>query len=227
MFELRNSFPGQKSNEAIFVFARPYLLAFLPTSVIFLLIFLAQVTLQYAAYTNLLLLTSLGRTILVLSLGVTELFTIVVYAVALFDFYFDILIVSDRKVVDIDQEQLFYRQISELNLEDVEDVKSVTKGIFQTFFDFGTVTVQTAGEQNNFIMYNYRHPRQIASIISDLSEQAKREIPESQRQPKGDTLAVINGEKIDSHADLIEAGAIEAEDVRTDINKSTTLEKHW
>jgi len=215
MFDIAHSFPGKDSKEAVFIFARPYFVAFIPTALIFLFIFLTSLVFQLGVtqgwighFTD-----DIANSV-VLFVGLFQLFVLVVFLVAILDFYYDIIIVTDRRMVDIDQEQLLFRSISELNLEEVEDVNSSISGFMQTLFGYGTILVQTAGEQENFIAKNFRNPREIASIISDLSLQAKRQIPEETRIPHTAVLGVINDQQITTMDALRKTGAISPDDTR-------------
>lgn len=215
MNDLLHSFPGQEANEPVFVFARPFPLAYIGTAIIFIIVFAASLLAQYGLVNN-----GFGNLDLesvragVLLLGIFQLIALTVFFVSVFDFYYDILIVTDRRLVDIDQQQLFYRQISQLSLEDVEDVTSIVKGMFPTFFNYGTVRIQTAGEKENFVVEHVRHPREIATIILDLSQQAKEGINETNRYPESKVLAVINNNAITSIEELKETGAILPSDMR-------------
>ena len=215
MLDLSNAFPGKQDTEAVFIFVRPYFLAFLPTAFIFLFIFLASLLFQVGIVRNWFLpLGSDAANATLLFVGLFQLLTLTVFLIAVLDFYFDILVVTDRRLVDIDQEQLFFRRISELNLEEVEDVSSAVSGFFQSTFNYGTVLIQTAGSRENFEMVNFRFPREIAAIISDLSSQAKARIPEAQRIAESTIIGVIDDNTIQTVADLKQAGAIRADDPR-------------
>lgn len=61
------------------------------------------------------------------------------------------LIVTDKSLVQVIQRSLFNRKISRLSMSNVEDVNAEKKGIFLTIFNYGTLTIQTAGEEDNFI----------------------------------------------------------------------------
>lgn len=61
------------------------------------------------------------------------------------------LLVTNKNVVQILQRGLFNRKTSQLSMASVEDVNAEQSGLFSTLFNFGTLTVQTAGEQENFI----------------------------------------------------------------------------
>lgn len=216
MLDLQHSFPGQEEREAIFVFVRPYFLAFVPASLVFTLIFILALVIQVGVRFGYIGsgLGSLGVNAVVLGLGVFELFVLIVYLIALLDFYYDILIVTDRRLVDIEQKQLFHRDISEMHLEEIQDVNSQVSGFFATIFGFGQVLVQTAGSQANFIFKNLRHPREVASIISDLSRQAKRQIPALERRPETPVMGVINDTRLANFEELVTAGAITTDDPR-------------
>jgi hypothetical protein len=138
--------------------------------------------------------------------GIFALFAIVFSLIAFIDFYFDIQIVTDRRIIDINQNRLFDRQLSELNLEDVEDVSIQISGTLPTLFNYGDVIIQTAGERMNFHFHQVPHPREIASIISDLAEQVKRGTSAIGREPKGPVKGIISGKVVDNMTDLIRLG---------------------
>lgn len=77
------------------------------------------------------------------------------------------LIISDKNVTQILQIGLFNRKISELSMMNVEDVTAQQRGIFPTMFNFGTLRIETAGEQNNFIFIYCPNPNAYAKAILD------------------------------------------------------------
>lgn len=85
-------------------------------------------------------------------------------------YYLNVHIVSEQRVVDIDQLGLLSREVSELNIETIEDVSSHTVGIFGNILNYGTVYVQTAGGTERFEFHNVPNPESIASTILDLYE---------------------------------------------------------
>ena len=214
MNDLLHSFPGQQINEPVYVFSRPYPAAFLYETLGFLVVIIFSFLAQYVLQINTLSLSLATINSGILILGVFQLLALTVFFVAVLDFYFDIVIVTDRRLVDIDQEQLFYRRISELALEDVEDVTSIIQGFLPTIFNYGDILIQTAGAEENFRMLNVRYPREISAIVRDLSDQAKRHIPEEQRLPQTEILGVVNNESISDIATLQKVGAILPADFR-------------
>jgi hypothetical protein len=212
--DLLHSFPSQEHDEAVFVFARPYWLAFVPTLLIFLFLYILTIAAQIALSGLPFGISAFTANMAVLGLTIFQLAMLIVFLVAVLDFYFDIIVVTDQRLVDIDQEQLFYRKISELNLKDIEDTSFVQKGFFQTYFSYGNITIQTAGEATNFIINNLKHPAEIARIISDLADQAKDAVPENQRKPIGKPVGIIENEVVNTTSRLVELGAMQAGDPR-------------
>lgn len=90
-------------------------------------------------------------------------------------YYLNIHVVTDKRVVDIDQKGIFNHTISELRLEKVEDVTSETKGVLGTIFNFGTVFVQTAGAMERFEFENIPNPAEVSKMILDLYAQLPKE----------------------------------------------------
>lgn len=77
------------------------------------------------------------------------------------------LIVSDKNVTQVLQIGLFNRKVSELSMANVEDVTAQQSGIFPTLFNYGTLRIETAGEQNNFVFIYCPNPNAYAKAILD------------------------------------------------------------
>lgn len=77
------------------------------------------------------------------------------------------LIITDLNVTQVQQIGLFNRKVSELTMANIEDVTANIDGIFGTIFNFGTVTVETAGEQNNFVFKYCPNPNAYAKALQD------------------------------------------------------------
>lgn len=93
--------------------------------------------------------------------------------------YLNIHVVSEERIVDIDQTGLLFREVSELNIETIEDVTSQKKGLLGNIFNYGTVFVQTAGATERFEFDNIANPERVTAVILKLYEQHG-----SKEQPK-------------------------------------------
>lgn len=83
--------------------------------------------------------------------------------------YYNIGIVTNRRIIDVDYEMAIYREVSEARLNNIEDITSKSGGFLESFFDFGDVFVQTAGTNENIEFENIPQPADAVRIISDLS----------------------------------------------------------
>jgi len=89
------------------------------------------------------------------------------------DYYLDIWIVTNERIINIEQLGLFARVASELNLTAIQDVTSDVRGIVQTFLDYGTVHVQTAAETTRFVFKQVEKPELIKRQIVQLADAAR------------------------------------------------------
>jgi uncharacterized membrane protein YdbT with pleckstrin-like domain len=96
------------------------------------------------------------------------------------DWFLDIWIVTDHRIVNIEQSGLFGRTMSELMLYNVQDVTSEVKGFLHTVFNYGIIEIQTAGEKDRFIFENVPHPDHLAKRILELAGQQRSAAPNNQ-----------------------------------------------
>lgn len=84
------------------------------------------------------------------------------------DYYFDVWIVTDKRLVNIEQKGLFSQENSELPLEKIQDVLPDVKGTFPTFFNYGQLEVQTAGGREKFIFRDIPDPYGVKALILNM-----------------------------------------------------------
>ena len=103
-----------------------------------------------------------------------ELFMWLLLYRAFIDYYLDVWIVTTKRIINIEQMDLFNRRFSEQKLFRVQDVSSVQKGFFATLFDYGNVSIQTAAEEARFEFEQVPHPTEVARRITELVESDKQ-----------------------------------------------------
>lgn len=84
------------------------------------------------------------------------------------DYYLDMWIITDRRVIAIEQKGLFNRETSEILLPHIQDVTIEISGIVETFLKFGTIRIQTAGERE-FTIDNIPRLYEIKDLILKYS----------------------------------------------------------
>jgi len=75
---------------------------------------------------------------------------VIIAAVQTYVFLKNELIVTDQNIVEITQYSLFNRQVSHLNLANVQEVSATQKGLLASIFNYGTITIESAGEKASF-----------------------------------------------------------------------------
>jgi uncharacterized membrane protein YdbT with pleckstrin-like domain len=90
--------------------------------------------------------------------------------------YYNVYIITDQRVVDIDWYNLLYKKFATAQLNRIQDVTYKQGGILDSFFDFGDVFIQTAGEEPNFDFLKIPHPAQVVQQIQQILEETKKPI---------------------------------------------------
>ncbi|OHA59528.1 MAG: hypothetical protein A2589_01550 [Candidatus Vogelbacteria bacterium RIFOXYD1_FULL_46_19] len=81
------------------------------------------------------------------------------------DYYLDVWLLTNEKIIDIEQKGIFHREVSTFRLERIQDVTVEIPGFLATLLDYGHLHVQTAGEQREFIIYNAAQPGEVKKKI--------------------------------------------------------------
>lgn len=115
------------------------------------------------------------RIVLIASLFYCLLATSYIFA-SFITWYFNITLVTDRRIVDIDFQDLVYKDVAETKLTLVQDVKYTETGALRTLFDFGDVLIQTAGTIDNFDLLAMPRPERIVNTIEDLIGRGGRNV---------------------------------------------------
>lgn len=84
------------------------------------------------------------------------------------NWFFNVGIVTNQRIVDIDYTMIIYKEITATHLEKIEDITAKSGGYFPSLFDYGDVFIQTAGTEANIEFLNVPHPSQVVKIINGL-----------------------------------------------------------
>jgi hypothetical protein len=188
----KDVFPGQIEGEKVLFFTRRHPLSFLGMVAIAIGMLVLPIAGFFIFGIAGLAISSFGTKLIFAIFGAYILFVMGFFLVAWINYYYDVVIITDNRVVEISQEALFTRRVAEANLVDVEDVNAEVKGILNTLFHFGTVNVQTAGAAENFEFLSLPNPYRISKMISDLHQKT---VEESERQEAKEIGRSIIGTK--------------------------------
>ncbi len=87
---------------------------------------------------------------------------------AFVDYYLDIWLVTNKRILNMEQHGLFGRTVSELYLSKIQDVTYDISGFLETVFNYGNIHIQTAGESQRFNFEEVPNPQDIAQKINQI-----------------------------------------------------------
>jgi uncharacterized membrane protein YdbT with pleckstrin-like domain len=94
------------------------------------------------------------------------------------DYYLDVWIITTERIVAIDQRGLFKRSIASVRLERLQNLDVTINGIIATMLDFGTLRVESAAHDHDFVIRGIPSPREIKSLILAQAESRNASEPQ-------------------------------------------------
>jgi len=110
--------------------------------------------------------------IILLSLSVYLLFIWLLFFFSIIDYILDIWVITDKRIIDVQQNGFFSRVISEQMVVKIQDITSDTHGFWPTVWKYGNLTVQTAAEQNKFYFEEISDPEEVRDLLIRLAASA-------------------------------------------------------
>jgi len=165
------TFQTQKLHESIILFLRAHFI----TNVSWILIGLILIALPIIILT---VLPTFGIDFLFSTSAIrfTTVYTLFYYLIvfsyifiSFLHWFYNVFIVTTERVVDIDYSDIVVHNIAVTSLTHVQDVNYTQSGFIPTFFNYGDLFVQTAGNERNFEALSIPKPREATHIIGDLT----------------------------------------------------------
>lgn len=166
----------QKPYEQIKYSLRRHPITFLPTVLLLLVLISLPIALYFlfnALYPGILT-ADFTRTLLVLAGSIYYLSILLFFYTRFIEFYLDLWIITNDRLVDVEQHGLFARSISELDLFQIQDITSEIHGMFATFLNYGTLFIKTASDNTNIIAYDIHRPNIIREDLIRLAEEDRK-----------------------------------------------------
>ena len=82
--------------------------------------------------------------------------------------YYNVALITDRRVIDVEFSGLVYKDVATTKLNLVQDVSYAQVGVIRTFFDYGNILIQTAGSLDNFIFEAAPNPEGAVHVVEEL-----------------------------------------------------------
>ncbi|MBI2443301.1 MAG: hypothetical protein HYV40_05340 [Candidatus Levybacteria bacterium] len=162
------TFQNQAPDEVIVLFVRRHFATNIPWMFItFLLLIAPPIIIPFFQLVGVLPFSIPGEVSLVLLL----FYYLIIFAYAFTNFlhwFYNIGIVTERNILDIDYSELVNVHISATKVTQIEDVSYKQGGFFKTFFDYGDVHIQTAAAVPDFEFLRIPHPARAVDLIRQL-----------------------------------------------------------
>lgn len=110
--------------------------------------------------------------------GVAGFIVLIIIAIVfafyrLVDWYFNCGIITNMRVIDIDQKGILSRTVSEVPYYKIDDVSYNIKGFRQTMFRYGNVVAAIKGYRSSVTLRNVAKPAMIQELILAVEREVK------------------------------------------------------
>ena len=171
-----NNIPQQQKDEKVILILRRHWFIFFKSFIVFLAAIPAPILFYFLItfiYVNIFDNIALKVTFF-LFLSVYYLSIWLFFFSSFVDYYLDVWMVTNQKILNIEQKALFSRIVSEQKISRIQDITSEVHGILPTFLDYGDVHIQNAGTSQRFIFKEIPEPASIRKKILMLVRQNKK-----------------------------------------------------
>jgi uncharacterized membrane protein YdbT with pleckstrin-like domain len=110
--------------------------------------------------------------IIILFSSIYWLIIILLFYIEWLDYWLDVWVVTNRRIVDVEQTGIFTREVSEFVIDRCQDVTIQIPGLLATFFQYGNLTVHTAGE-TSFTAFSVPHLEHAKNLILRCAEEER------------------------------------------------------
>lgn len=112
-----------------------------------------------------------GKSIIITAGLILGVLSIVGTEIAAMLYRSNVIFVTSEKIAQVIYVSLFNRKLSQLSIGDVQDVTVRQNGIFPRIFNYGTLVIETAGEQQNYSFTYVPKPYEASTAIVGAHEE--------------------------------------------------------
>ena len=159
---------GKNITETVKLFVRRHVITNLPWIVTTIVLLLIPVLIQILLTLTATPLPPLPNNFITIFLLFYYLITFTYAFISFLDWFYNIIIITNTEIIDIDYADVIYHDVAATNVNLVEDVNYTQVGFIRGLFNFGDVFVQTAGGKENIEALAIPQPARIARIILDF-----------------------------------------------------------
>jgi membrane protein YdbS with pleckstrin-like domain len=163
-------FETQEDEEEIMLLLRKHWITNVPWLISGILLIFAPLILRWFP-----LLDFLPTRFQLVAIIIWYLLTVFIIFEKFLTWYFNVNIITDERIIDIDFTNLIYKEISDAKIDKIQDITYKMGGAVRTLFHYGDVYIQTAGTEPNFEFLAVPNPEQVVKILNELREEEEKE----------------------------------------------------
>lgn len=156
-------FDTEEDGEMVILLLRQHIVTNVPWVLLAILMIVAPSILSYFP-----LLSSLPVRFQLMGVLFWYLLTLAFIFERFLGWFYNIFIVTDRRIIDVDFVGLIYRQVNECHFDEIESLTFSQGGFVRAIFDYGFVLVQTAAEIENIQFEDVPNPSEVTKIIDSM-----------------------------------------------------------
>jgi hypothetical protein len=164
------SFETREEEEQIILFLRKHFVTNIPWIFTSMVLFLAPTVI-----TQINILDSIPSNFKFVFIMIWYLISMAYTLESFLTWFFNVYIITDERIVDVDFYNLTYKEVSDANLDKIEDVTYKMGGVIRTLFNYGDVLIQTAAEVTNFDFLAVPYPDKVVKVLQDLRMEEQQE----------------------------------------------------
>jgi len=159
-------FETRDEGEKLVFLLRKHPITNIKWGIIALLMLIAPIVLNYSSFLNF-----IPENFRLIIFAAWYLVTIAFILENFLMWLFNVDIVTNQRIIDVDFYNLIYKHVSSCSIDKIQDVSYTMAGVVRTIFNYGNVLVETAGEIPQIDFASIPHPDQAVKILKDLKDE--------------------------------------------------------
>lgn len=165
---MKKYFPNQGPNEKVLYVIRHHWFSYIPSVVFSFLVVIGLIGVGMLFLLNFAAVGGINLEIFTVAAAMVILTAIVLVLHGFVDQYLDLLIITDERVIDIQQNGFFKQKTKELHNVDITDVETEISGVFGVYLKFGDLTIKTGSEHEEMMIESVPRAAKVARMLMDL-----------------------------------------------------------
>jgi len=159
------NFSEKSDNEVIYTALRPHWFTNVPWIFLTIIMLLAPIIIKTVPIKPILS-SNIFSLILIFWYLVTFTFSLEKFI----SWYFNIFIITNMRVIDIDVHNLLDRKFAEAQICMIQDLSYKVSGVSQTFLNYGSIKIETAGESPDITFEKIAAPGKVMKLLQGLCQ---------------------------------------------------------